>query len=147
MESPVPADPPPAAPPMALLGLVTVSLFAVWSLGIVVIDEFLVKPGNPEGILDWWELIVVRYSAVAVCTALYGFGVRGRDSLALLRRHPVRILVLASMMVPGYNVFLYFAQAEGLPPAIAVVEHGRCATLHDDPGARLSGRTNRGARK
>ncbi len=104
-----------------LLAAVTLALFSLWSCAFLGIDRLLVKPGVPGGVFDWWEMIVVRYGLIALCTAAYAFGVRGRESIALLRRHPVRVFVLAAMMVPGYNVFLYYAQQHGVPPAIAAL--------------------------
>ena len=108
-----------AHPSAAVLGLVALALFAVWSNAFIAIDELLGRGGTGPMVLDWWELVVVRFGLVSLCMGIYLAVRHARTSLRLLRREWPRLLLLGFLAVPGYNVFLYFAQQQGVPPAIA----------------------------
>lgn len=100
-----PAVPPRARP--AVLVVATLALFLVWSHTFLAF-EVLLAPARGDAPLAWLDLVVARMVPVAVVCAAWCFGARRAASLAILRRHPVRLLVCGLMSVPLYNGVLYY---------------------------------------
>jgi membrane-anchored protein YejM (alkaline phosphatase superfamily)/drug/metabolite transporter (DMT)-like permease len=118
------ADPPLQAPPVAacvrpwVLALVTFGLFAVWGNSFVAIG-YLVGSDGSRCRLDWLALTVARFVPAAAIGAAYCLLRRRTESVALLRRHPARLLLCGICAVPGYNFALYYGQERGVSAPIA----------------------------
>src|SRR2546422_11468480 len=83
------------APPTAHRGLLialTLALFAVWC-NTWLVFEVLLAPKTGEAPMRWSELLVARFSLVTPVCAVIAFGVFRRESLAIVRAHPVRLLL------------------------------------------------------
>jgi drug/metabolite transporter (DMT)-like permease len=101
---------PPPGPARARPGLLvgaTLALFLVWSHTFLAF-EVLLAPARGPAPMDWLDLVVARMVPVGVVCAAWCFGARRAASLAILRRHPVRLLVCGLASVPLYNGVLYF---------------------------------------
>jgi drug/metabolite transporter (DMT)-like permease len=96
-------------------------LFAVWSNSFIAIGYLLGAEGAAPR-FDWLSLTVARFLPVAVICAVYCFGFRRQESVALLRSHPVRLAFCGLLGVWGYNFALYFGQQHGVPAPIASLE-------------------------
>ncbi len=103
MTAPAPA--PPRARP-GLLVAATLALFLVWSHTFLAF-EVLLAPRRGDPPMGWLDLVVARMVPVAVVCAAWCFGARRAASVAILRRHPRRLLVCGLMSVPLYNGVLY----------------------------------------
>jgi drug/metabolite transporter (DMT)-like permease len=96
----------------------TVGLFLVWSNSFIAIGYLLGRDGSPRR-FDWTGLTVARFLPAAAICAAYCFAFRRRESLDVLRRYPVRLVVCGLLAVPGYNLALYFGQQHGVPAPVA----------------------------
>lgn len=94
------------------------ALFAVWSNSFVAASYLLGSEGAPAR-FGWAGLAVARFVPVAPVCLAYCLLFRRRESLAILRRHPVRLALGGLLAVPGYNFALYFGQQHGVPPPVA----------------------------
>ena len=65
------------------------------------------------------SLSVARFAPAAPLCAFYCFGVKRRESIAILKAHWPRLLVCGLLAVPCYNLPLYFGQQHGVPPPVA----------------------------
>lgn len=104
-------------PAWVLLGA-TLVLFAVWSNSFVAIAYLLGREGAPAR-FDWASLTVARFLPAAAIAALYSFGLRRRESLAMLRAHKGRLFACGMLGIPVYNFALYYGQQHGVPAPIA----------------------------
>ena len=101
-----------------VLVVATVGLFLIWSNSFVAMSYLLGAERSPRR-LDWVELTVARFVFAGVACGLYLASFQRREALRLARAHPVRLVVCALLVVPVYNLALYYAQQHGIPPAIA----------------------------
>jgi drug/metabolite transporter (DMT)-like permease len=95
-----------APPPRSLLLAAALGLFLVWSNTFLAF-EVLLAPRTGPAPLDWFGLTVARYVPVAVVGAAWCGLVRRRESIALVREHPWRLLAGGALVVPLYNTFMY----------------------------------------
>lgn len=102
------------------LVVLTLALFLVWSHTFLVF-EVLLAPRAGAAPLDWLDLVVARFTPVLVVCAIWCFGVRRRESLELMRRHPGRLLACGALAVGAYNGFLYYGMAAHVAGPIASV--------------------------
>lgn len=100
--------------------LLVLVLFVIWGNSFLAIDALLAQPGT-SGPFQWQELVVARFMPVLLICLGYCLGFRFHESLALLRRHGLRLLFMGFLSVEGYNCFLYYGQQHGIAPAIAAL--------------------------
>jgi O-acetylserine/cysteine efflux transporter len=96
------------------------ALFLVWSNSFIA-ASYLLGGERPAAQFDWLGLSAARFAPLAPLCLLYCFLFRRRQSVALLRRHPVRLPVAGLLAVPVYNLALYYGQQHGIPPPVASV--------------------------
>lgn len=104
----------------ALAG-VTLLLFLVWSNSFVTISFLLGGERGPAQ-LDWTALPVLRFCIAALLAAIYCFGLRREESLAIIRGHWRRLAAAGFFAVPSYNLCLAYGQQHGVPPPVASLE-------------------------
>lgn len=97
--------PTPARP--GLLVVATLALFLVWSHTFLAF-EVLLAPRRGDAPLRWLDLVVLRMVAVGVVCAAWCFGARRAASVAILRRHPLRLAACGVTSVLLYNGALYY---------------------------------------
>lgn len=109
-----------AAPPLPrwVALAVAVGLFLVWSNSFIAVSFLLGREGVPAQ-LDWVGLAVARFVTAGLVCAAYCLVWRRAESLALLRRHPLRLLLCGFLAVPAYNFSLYYGQEHGVAAPIA----------------------------
>jgi drug/metabolite transporter (DMT)-like permease len=93
-------------------------LFAVWSNSFIAIG-YLLGSDDVAPRFDWVALTVARFLPAAILCAIYCFGFRRVESLALLRAEWPRLLFCGFFAVPGYNLALYYGQQHGVPAPVA----------------------------
>lgn len=99
---------------------IAVALFLVWSNSFVA-ASYLLGGERPAAQFDWLSLSAARFSPLVPLCLVYCLGFRRRPCLALLRRHPVRLLASGLLAVPAYNLALYYGQQHGVPPPVAAL--------------------------
>lgn len=104
--------------PRWLLATVTLGLFLVWSNTFLAF-EVLLAPRTGPAPLPWFGLVVARFAPVAVLCAAWCLCARARESWAILRAHPLRLLACGLLAVPVYNGFLYHAMQARVAGPIA----------------------------
>jgi drug/metabolite transporter (DMT)-like permease len=102
----------------AVLVVATLLLFLVWSHTFLAF-EVLLAPKSGTAPLDWLDLVVARFVPVFVISAVWCFGFRRRESLAIVRRHPRRLLLSGLLSVAAYNGFLYYGMQQRVAGPIA----------------------------
>jgi len=109
-----------AAPPPArwTIAAATLGLFAVWS-GTFVAFEMLLAPREGEPPLGWFDLVAARYLPTAACAGAWCLIARRRESLEIVRAHPVRLLLSALFCVPAYNGLMYLGMARRVEGPLA----------------------------
>ncbi len=112
---PTPADRPASR---GLVALAAIVLFLVWSNSFVAMSYLLGREGEGRR-LDWLALTTCRFAPVTVLAALYCFGLRRAESLALLRAHGPRLLACGVLAGPLYGFALYWAMEQGVPAPVA----------------------------
>jgi len=105
-------------PPLWVLSLVTLFLFVVWSNSFVAMS-FLLGAEKAAQRLDWVELTVARFVTAGTVAGAYCFVGHRRACLHVLRTYPLRLLSCALLVVPTYNLALYYAEEHGVSPPIA----------------------------
>ena len=113
-----PVDSQPPSRSVAPYLLAAFGLFVVWSNSFIAASYLLGTEGQPA-LLDFVSLSVVRFVPILPLCLIYCFGFHRRESLALLRKHPWRVLVCGVLGSPGYSLALYYGQQNGVPPAVA----------------------------
>lgn len=93
-------------------------LFLVWSNSFVAASYLLGGEGRPAQ-LDWVTLSIARFVPVAPIALAWCVLFRRRESLGLLRRHPLRLIACGLLGAPAYNLALYYGQQHGVPPPVA----------------------------
>lgn len=93
-------------------------LFAVWSNSFVAAAYLLGAEGAPAR-FDWVSLSVARFAPVAPVALGYCLLFRRHETLAIVRRHPWRLIAAGLLAVPSYNLALYYGQEHGVPPPVA----------------------------
>ena len=104
--------------PGTLLAAATLGLFAVWS-GTFVAFEMLLAPREGEAPLGWFDLVAARYLPTAACAGAWCLLARRRESLEIVRAHPVRLLLSALFCVPAYNGLMYLGMAQRVEGPLA----------------------------
>lgn len=101
-----------------ILVAVTFGLFAVWSNSFLAMS-YLLGSEVAARQLDWRALTVARFlPAGAICGA-YCLVFRREEALRVVRESLPRLLACGAMMVPGYNLALYYGQEHGVPAPMA----------------------------
>lgn len=111
----VPAAP---GPRPGVLVAVTLALFLVWSQTFLAF-EVLLAPRSGDPPLGWLDLVVLRMVLVGIVAATWCFGARRRASVALLRRHPRRLVACGLLSVVGYNAALYYGLSHHVSGPVA----------------------------
>lgn len=99
---------------------IAVALFLVWSNSFIA-ASYLLGGERPAAQFDWLGLSAARFSPLVPLCLVYCLGFRRRACLALLRRHPLRLIVSGLLAVPAYNLALYYGQQHGVPPPVAAL--------------------------
>lgn len=97
---------------------VGVVLFLVWSNSFVA-ASFLLGGERGAARFDAVSLSIARFVPVVPFCLAWVLVARRRQSLALLRRFPVRAPVAGLLSVPAYNLALYSGQQRGVPAPVA----------------------------
>jgi len=113
-----PVEPQSPSRPVAPYLLVAFGLFLIWSNSFIAASYLLGTEGQPAK-LDFVSLSVVRFVPILPLCLLFCFGFHRRESLALLRKHPWRLVFCGLLGSPGYNLTLYYGQQNGVPPSVA----------------------------
>jgi O-acetylserine/cysteine efflux transporter len=115
------AAPPPAphrpASTVALVGA-TLALFLVWS-NTWLVFEVLLAPKHGDPPMAWIDLLVARFVLVAPICAAYCFGLRRSESIEIVRRHPVRLLLCGLLSSPIYNGIVFYAMEHQVKGPVA----------------------------
>ena len=61
--------------------------------------------------MSWLDLVVARFVPVVIVCAAWCFGFRRKESVAILRRHPRRLVLCGLLAVPVYNGVIYYGVA------------------------------------
>ena len=101
-----------------IYALAALGLFLVWSNSFVAASYLLGAEGRPAQ-LDWVTLSIARFVPVAPVALGWCLVFRRRESLRLLRRHPLRLTACGLLGAPAYNLALYYGQEHGVPPPVA----------------------------
>ncbi len=96
----------PPRPRPGLLVVATLALFLVWSHTFLAF-EVLLAPRQGDAPLRGLDLVVLRMVPVGALCAAWCFGARRAASLAILRRHPMRLAACGVTSVLLYNGALY----------------------------------------
>ncbi len=105
-------------PSRALLAVVTLLLFLLWSNSFVAMSWVLGSEHAPAR-LDWVGLTSARYLPVTLSASLYLLLFRREQTSKVLRTHFVRGLIAGLLAVPTYSFALYWGIAQGIPAPIA----------------------------
>jgi O-acetylserine/cysteine efflux transporter len=104
--------------PTWILVAVALGLFAVWSNSFIAVSYLLGREGGARQ-LGGTSLTVARYLPAAVVCLGYLVLFRRAEAVAMVRRHWLRLLASGFLVVPGYNLPLYYGQEQGVPAPIA----------------------------
>jgi O-acetylserine/cysteine efflux transporter len=121
--APIPLDRPqgttgPPSVGRAVLFAATLGLFLVWSNTFLAF-EVLLAPATGAAPLTWLDLTVARFVPATILCAVWCFGFRRRESMEILRRHPVRLAVAGLLVGPGYGGFMYWGIAQRVSGPVA----------------------------
>ena len=100
----------------ASMMLLLVLLFAIWSNAFTAIKYLREVMSAPQ-------LVLARFLPAAIFCLVYLAAVPAlrRESIEVLRRAPLRLLLMGLTGVSGYNYFLYIGQREIKPGAAALL--------------------------
>lgn len=104
--------------PIAFYLSAAFGLFLIWSNSFIAASYLLGTEGQPPR-LDFVSLSVLRFVPILPLCLVYCFGFHWRESVALLRRYPWRVIFCGLLGSPGYNLALYYGQQNGVPPSVA----------------------------
>lgn len=93
-------------------------LFIVWSNSFVAVGFLVGAEGTPAR-FDYIGYSVARYVTAGIICGLYCLIWRLRESLQIIAEHWRRLLLCGFVMVPGYNLSLAYAQANGVSASVA----------------------------
>ena len=99
--------------------LVVLGLFLVWSHTFLAFEVLLRPADGRAAPMDWLDLVVARFAVVFPIAAFVSFGPRRRESLDVLRRRPLGLVVAALVAVPLYNAALYVGIQHGVSGPVA----------------------------
>lgn len=101
-----------------ILVLAALGLFGVWSNSFIAIGYLL---GNDAAVarFTWVGLSVARFIPAATVCGIYLIGFRRAEASRMLRAEWPRLLLCGALVVPGYNLALYYGQQHGVPAPIA----------------------------
>lgn len=116
-------DPPPPghggrAVGRGVLVTATLGLFLVWSNTFLAF-EVLLAPATGTPPMRWLDLTVARFVPAGALCALWCFGLRRRESLEIVRRHPIRLAVSGLLVGPGYGGLMYYGIARHVSGPVA----------------------------
>lgn len=96
--------------------LLLVLLFVIWSNSFTAIKYL-------RGVLSPTDLVLARYfpAAVFCLICLLAVPALRRESVAVLRRAPLRLVAMGLTGIAGYNCFLNIGQSEVKPGAAALI--------------------------
>jgi drug/metabolite transporter (DMT)-like permease len=100
------------------LALAALFLFGIWSNSFIAVGYLLGSDGATAR-LDFVSLTLARFLPAALLCGGYCLLFRRAESVAVVRRHAVRLLVCGFVAVPGYNLALCYGQQRGVPAPIA----------------------------
>jgi drug/metabolite transporter (DMT)-like permease len=101
-----------------LLGI-TLVLFLVWSNTFLAFEVLLRPAGGGAAPMTWLDLTVARFAPVFPVCAAYCFLFRRRESVAIVRRHALRLAACALCAVPVYSLSLYYGMQHGVSGPVA----------------------------
>lgn len=101
-----------------LFAAATLALFVVWSNTFLAF-EVLLAPRTGQAPLTWWGLTVARMIPAGAVAAVWCLCTRPRESLEIVREHPVRLAVCGALVVPAYNCFVYLGMSHKVGGPIA----------------------------
>jgi drug/metabolite transporter (DMT)-like permease len=99
---------------------VGLGLFLMWSNSFVA-GSYLLGGERHARQMDAVALTAARYALVTPLCLLWCFGHRRRETLALVRRFPVRATAGGLLAAPFYCLALYSGQQRGVPPPVASI--------------------------
>ena len=99
--------------------LATLVLFLVWSNTFLAFEVLLRPAGGGVAPMTWLDLSVARFVPVFPICAAYCFLVRRRESVAVVRKHPLRLALCALTAVPVYGTTLYYGMQHGVSGPVA----------------------------
>jgi len=103
-----------------LLAAIVFGLFLIWGNSFIAMS-YLLGSEVSEPRFDWVSLSVARFLPAALIGATYCFVWRRRESIEIVKAHPIRLLVCGVLMVPAYNLAINYGQQHGVPAPIASV--------------------------
>jgi drug/metabolite transporter (DMT)-like permease len=96
----------------------TFVLFLVWSNSFIAMS-YLLGTETAAAQLDWVTLTTARFAPVTLLAAAYCFGFRRAESVALLRKHGLRLFACGLLAAPLYGFALYWAIERKVPAPVA----------------------------
>lgn len=104
------------APPEALVKLMLVLLFVIWSNSFTAVRHL-------RELFVPHRLILARFLPAAIISTIYLMASGGKrtECREIIRKHPFRIIGMSVFGVAGYNFFLYLGQTEIKPGAAALI--------------------------
>jgi drug/metabolite transporter (DMT)-like permease len=102
--------------PVAIMMLLLVLLFVIWSNAFTAIRYL-------RDVLSPTQLVFARFFPAAVFCLVYlaAATTLRRESVMILRRAPLRLIAMGLTGVAGYNFFLFIGQSEVKPGAAALL--------------------------
>lgn len=101
-----------------MLALAALILFVVWGNSFIAVAYLLGSDGGTPR-FDFIGLTVGRFLPASLLCGLYCLVFRRAESLRTIRLHWPRLLVCATLMVPGYNLALNFGMQHGVAAPVA----------------------------
>ena len=98
--------------------IVTLLLFVVWSNSFIAMS-YLLGAETGSARFDWVSLAGARFVPAAAICAVWCFGFRRLESVAILRGHWRRLLPCGVLVVPAYNLAIHYGQERGVPAPVA----------------------------
>ena len=98
--------------------LTAFGLFLLWSNSFIA-ASYLLGTETEVASFDWVSLSAARFLPIFPVCLVYCLTFGRKDTVRLVRQHPLRLAVCSMLAVPGYNLALYYGQQHGVPPPIA----------------------------
>ncbi len=101
-----------------VLALATLALFLVWSNTFLAFEVLLVPRGGPAP-MGWLDLVVARFVPVVLVCAPWCICLHWRESVAVVRRYPLRLAACGFLAVSAYNGTLFYAMQQRVSGPVA----------------------------
>lgn len=101
-----------------LLAFATLGLFLVWSNTFLAFEVLLV-PRSGGAPMGWLDLVVARYVPVVLVCAPWCLCLHWRESIAVVRRFPIRLAACGFLAVAAYNGTLFYAMQQRVSGPVA----------------------------